>query len=230
MATRGSVSDADKQWLRVLGTLNEYQVRLVVAERALSLGRGGMTRLAKLTGMSPTTIARGMAELRGSLRAPTTGRIRQAGSGRPKVEAADPGVRRELGRILVATTAGDPMSALKWTCKSTRAIAAELTKRGHPVSNVTVGRLLDECGYSRQGNVKTLEGPQHPDRDAQFRHINVQVKRFQRTHDPVVSVDTKKKELIGPFRNAGRTWRPRGQPIPVLSHDFPHLADGKAVP
>lgn len=232
MATRESISDADKRWLRALGTLNEYQVRLFVAERALGHGRGGISRLAKLTGMSRTTIKRGVAELQGRapLRPLATGRVRQGGGGRRKVEATHPALMRELTRLLEATTAGDPMSALKWTSKSTRTLAAEVTRRGHPVSAGTVGRLLEELEYSRQGNVKRLEGRQHPDRDAQFRYLNAQVKRFQRTADPVVSVDTKKKELVGPFRNAGQTWRPRGQPIPVFTHDFPHLAEGKAIP
>jgi len=229
MATRGSVSDADGRWLRALGTLNEYQVRLFVAERALSAGRGGISRLARLTGMSRTTIAKGATELH-SRPAPTAGRIRQSGGGRRRVEDADPGLLRPLTRILEETTAGDPMSALKWTNKSTRTIAGELTRLGHPVSAVTVGRLLETLGYSRQGNIKTLEGPQHPDRDAQFRYINAQVKTFQRSGDPVVSVDTKKKELVGPFRNAGQTWRPQGRPTEVLTHDFPQSALGKAIP
>jgi Rhodopirellula transposase DDE domain len=231
MATREPVSNADKRWLRALGTLNESQVRLFVAERALGYGRGGISCLAKLTGMSRTTIQRGVAELQGHTagRPFGTGRVRQGG-GRRKVEATGPGLERELTRLLEATTTGDPMSALKWTSKSTRTLAAEVTRRGHPVSAGTVGQLLEELEYSRQGNVKRLEGRQHPDRDAQFRYLNAQGKRFQRTADPVVSVDTKKKELVGPFRNAGQTWRPRGQPIPVFTHDFPHLAEGKAIP
>jgi len=133
-------------------------------------------------------------------------------------------------RLVEETTAGDPMSLLKWTSKSTRALAEELSRRGHPVSWVTVARCLHDLGYALQANVKTIEGPQHPDRDAQFRYINARVKAFLRTGDPVVSVDTKKKELVGAFRNAGRTWRPRGEPAPVFTHDFPHLGSGKAIP
>jgi len=142
----------------------------------------------------------------------------------------DPALLRELGCILEETTAGDPMSLLKWTTKSTRAIAEELTRRGHPVTGRTVGRCLHDLGYSLQANVKTIEGPQHPDRDAQFRYINRQVKSHLKDGDPVISVDTKKKELVGAFRNAGRTWRKKGQPHKVNVHDFPSMAKGKAIP
>ncbi len=233
MAARASVSEADRRWLTALGTLNEAQVRLFVAEQALRLGRGGISRLARLTGMSRATIAKGAAELQSRRpRRPRAeeARIRRAGGGRRRVEVSDPGVVRHLTRILEETTAGDPMSALKWTSKSTRAIAAELSQRGHAVTGVTVARVLHDLGYSLQANVKALEGPQHPDRDAQFRYLNAQVQAFQRTGDPVVSVDTKKKELIGTFRNAGRSWRPHGRPTRVFTHDFPHLGAGKAIP
>ena len=232
MATSATVSEAESYWLRVLGTLNEYQARLYVAQKALELGRGGISRLAQLTGMSRPTIVKGIAELQGRrplIRA-GTGRIREVGGGRRKVEASDPELQRHLLGILEETTAGDPMSSLKWTSKSTRTIAAELTRRGHPVAWRTVARMLHALDYSLQANVKTVEGRQHPDRDAQFRYINARVKAFQRTGDPVISVDTKKKELIGAFRNTGRTWRPRGEPQPVFTHDFPHLGAGKAIP
>jgi len=231
MASR-SVSDGDKRWLRMLGTLNEYQARLFVAEKALALGRGGVSHLAQLTGMSRATIIKGAAELQGRqpLLPAAVSRIRCPGGGRRKVETVDPGIRRHLTRILQETTAGDPMSLLKWTSKSTRTLAEELTRLGHPVTARTVARCLDDLGYSLQANVKTIEGPQHPDRDAQFRYLNARVKAFLRTGDPVISVDTKKKELIGAFRNAGRTWRPHGQPHRVLTHDFPSLGSGKAIP
>ena len=231
MLREGSISPAEKRWLRVLGTLNEYQARLYVAEKALAVGRGGMTRLARLTAMSRPTIAKGAAELqsRRPLRS-AAGRIRGAGGGRPRVEDVDPAVRRDLQRILQETTAGDPMSALKWTHKSTRSIATELTRRGHAITGVTVARMLRELDYSLQANVKTLEGPQHPDRDAQFRYLNARVAAFLRTRDPVLSVDTKKKERVGAFRNPGQTWRPHGQPAPTFTHDFPHLGVGKAIP
>jgi hypothetical protein len=231
MAT-ARTSDAERHWLRVLSTLNEAQARLYVAEKALELGRGGISRLAELTGMSRPTIYKGAAELqakRGVLAA-EVGRIRRVGGGRKRVEEVDPTMKKALTQILEETTAGDPMSPLKWTAKSTRTIAAELSRRGQTVSAVTVGRCLRDMGYSLQANVKTLEGPQHPDRDAQFRHINAQVKAFVRSGDPVVSVDTKKKELVGGFKNAGRRWQPRGEPTAVQVHDFPHLGEGKAIP
>jgi len=232
MAASASTSETEREWLRVLGTLNELQARLFVAQKARELGRGGVSRLARLTGMSRDTIARGATELRRRrpLAPDETGRIRRPGGGRPRIEATDPTLVRALTRILEETTAGDPMSLLKWTGKSTRAIAAELTRRGHPVSWRTVARCLHDLEYSLQANRKTLEGAQHPDRDAQFRYINARVKAFLRDGEPVLSVDTKKKELIGAFRNAGRTWRPQGHPVPVLTHDFPNLGLGKAVP
>ncbi len=133
-------------------------------------------------------------------------------------------------RIVEETTAGDPMSPLKWTSKSTRTIAEELTRCGHSVSSVTVGRCLADMGYTLQANVKTREGAQHPDRDAQFRYVNRQVKTFRRDGDPVISVDTKKKELVGAFKNAGRRWLPKGKADKVSVHDFPHLGEGKAIP
>jgi len=230
-ATR-EVATSSKLWLRVLGTLDERQARLLVAERALSLGRGGISEMSRLTGVSRPTIMKGAAELlaKGRLPESTEGRIRRPGAGRKKVEDLDPELRRELVRIMEETTAGDPMSLLKWTSKSTRAIAEQLDRLGHPVSSVTVGRCLHDMGYSLQSNVKELEGSQHPARDAQFRYINAQVKRFLRSHDPVISVDTKKKELVGAFRNAGRVWRPRGRPQKVMVHDFPSRSEGHAIP
>lgn len=227
-----ALPDSEKYWLKVLSTLNEYQARLFVAQKALEIGRGGVTCVARLTGLSKPTILKGASELKG--RAPLlpaeAGRVRRPGGGRKKLEQIDPQIRRHLERILEETTAGDPMSPLKWTSRSTRALAEELTHRGHPMSWVTVARLLREMGYSLQASVKTIEGPQHPDRDAQFRYIDARVKSFLRAGHPVVSVDTKKKELIGAFRNAGRTWHPAGQPPSVFVHDFPHLGEGKAIP
>jgi transposase len=227
-----TTSDAERRWLRVLSTLNEAQARLYVAEKALELGRGGISRLAQLTGMSRPTIYKGAAELRAkrAVLPAQTGRIRQAGGGRKRVEDVEPKMKKALTRIVEETTAGDPMSLLKWTAKSTRTIAEELSRRGHAVSAVTVGRCLHDMGYSLQANVKSVEGAQHPDRDAQFRYINAQVKAFVRSGDPVVSVDTKKKELVGAFKNAGKRWRPQGEPEVVHVHDFPHLGEGKAIP
>jgi hypothetical protein len=173
-----------------------------------------------------------VSELRGRKRLKTAGvgRVRQPGGGRKKAEEVAPAISQHLTRIVEETTAGDPMSLLKWTSKSTRAIAEELTRLGHPLTGVTVGRCLRQMGYSLQANVKTKEGRQHPNRDAQFRYLNQQVKRFRRSGDPVISVDTKKKELVGAFKNGGRTWRPKGKPHRVNVHDFPSLSHGKAIP
>ena len=221
-----------ERWLKVLGTLNEFQARLYVADKAMDLGRGGISWLTKVTGMSRTTITKSVRELtRGrNLKVPGKGGSRQPGGGRKKVEEADREVGKMLMEILEETTAGDPMSALRWTSKSTRGIAEELTRRGHAISSMTVGRYLDEMGYTLQANQKTLEGAQRPERDAQFRYINKQVKGFLRSGDPVISVDTKKKELVGAFKNPGRVWRPKGQPEQVNAKDFSHLGKGKGIP
>jgi hypothetical protein len=223
---------AERVWMRVLGTLNEYQARLFVAEKALQLGRGGISRLSRLTGMSRVTITQGLSELRTGrkLRTAADGRVRQPGGGRKKVEQADPELSHRLRTIVEETTAGDPMSPLRWTSKATRTIAEELTRSGHPISSVTVGRCLEEMGYTLQANVKTREGPQHPNRDAQFRYLNRQVKAFRRAGAPVISVDTKKKELVGAFKNGGRRWLPKGKADQVSVHDFPQLGKGKAIP
>ena len=221
----------ERIWLRVLGTLNEYQARLYVAEKALDLGRGGITHLSSLTGMSRVTITRGLSDLRGrtDLRV-AAGRVRNPGGGRKKLEETDPALARRLKAIVEETTAGDPMSPLKWTAKSTRTIAEELTRLGHPISSVTVGRCLDEMGYTLQANAKSREGSHNPDRDAQFQYLNRQVKGFRRAGAPVISVDTKKKELVGAFKNGGRRWLPKGKADQVSVHDFPHLGKGKAIP
>jgi hypothetical protein len=227
-----SVSGAERRWLKVFHTLNEFQARLFAADKALDLGRGGISRLAALTGLSRTTITKAVDELEGGRRLvdPGEGRVRRVGGGRKKVEEVDPAVQESLRKILEETTAGDPMSLLRWTSKSTRTMAAELTRLGHPVTWVTVARCLDDMGYSLQANRKKKEGPQHADRDTQFRYINRQVKALLGTGDPVISVDAKKKELVGPFKNAGRTWRRKGKPQEVNTKDFPSLAEGKALP
>jgi hypothetical protein len=232
-STRGrSITAVERRWLKVFGTLNEFQARLFAADKALDLERGGISRLAGLTGLSRTTITKAVEELQGSRKLvdPGEGRARQVGGGRKKVEQVDPAIRDLLTRILKETTAGDPMSLLRWTSKSTRAMAEELTRLGHPVTWVTIARCLDEMGYSLQANRKSKEGPQHANRDAQFRYINRRVKASLGTGDPVISVDAKKKELVGGFKNAGRTWRRKGKPKEVSTKDFPSLAEGKALP
>ena len=196
MASKAKLPETERHWLHVLGTLNEAQARVFVAQKALAEGRGAVSRLARLTGMSRPTIIKGMTELAaGRLPArPESGRIRTLGGGRKRVEDADPHIKRVLARLIEASTAGDPMSYLLWTNKSTRALAEELARQGYRVSHVTVARCLRELGYSLQANVKAIEGTQHRDRDAQFRYLNEQVRNFVRRHDPVVSVDTKKKD------------------------------------
>jgi hypothetical protein len=216
--------------LKVLGALNEAQARWYVAKEALALGRGGLKRLHELTGMSQPTILKGMRELRARARLGLPDRVRKPGGGRKRVEVLAPALRRHLERLLDETTAGDPMSPLKWTSKSTYRLAAELTHLGHGVDADTVGRLLKDWGYSLQANVKSKEGSARPERDAQFRYINTQVQRFLRRNWPVISVDTKKKERVGAFKNPGRTWRKVGQPEQVEVHDFPHLGIGTAIP
>lgn len=232
MATKARLPETERHWLRVLGTLNEAQARVFVAQKALAEGRGAVSRLARLTHMSRPTILKGIAELetgRLPLR-PESGRIRALGGGRKSVEEADPHLKRVLARLVEASTAGDPMSYLLWTNKSTRNLADELERQGYTVSHVTVARCLRELGYSLQANVKAIEGKQHPDRDAQFRYLNDQVRGFVRRRNPVVSVDTKKKELVGSFENRGLRWQPAGQPEAVNVHDFPTPGRGKAIP
>jgi hypothetical protein len=182
--------------------------------------------------MSRVTITQGLSELRTGrkLRTAADGRVRQPGGGRKKVEQANPQLPRRLRTIVEETTAGDAMSPLRWTSKATRTIAEELTRSGHPISSVTVGRCLEAMGFTLQANVKTREGPQHPNRDAQFGYLNRQVKAFRRAGDPVISVATKKKELVGAFKNGGRRWWPKGKADPVSVHDFPPLGKGKAIP
>ena len=226
------LAPGERRWVKVLATLNEAQARWFVADKALDLGRGGVSRLSAVTGMSRTTITRAIGELRarGALMPAAMGRVRREGAGRKRVEESDPEVKKLIVGIVDETTAGDPMSLLRWTSKSTRTIAEELARRGHRIDAVTVGRCLSDLGYSLQANVKTKEGPQHAARDEQFRYINRLVTAYIKAGDPVISVDTKKKELVGDFRNAGRTWRRHGDPVAVNVHDFPHLGRGKAVP
>jgi transposase len=212
----------------ILPRLNEQQRRLLLAAEARALGHGGVTRLARVSGVSRPTITKALHELEQPAIAP--GRARRVGGGRKKRADRDATLRAELEALVEPDTRGDPMSPLRWTCKSTRQLADTLTERGHPISNRVVGELLREAGYSLQANVKTREGSQHPDRDAQFRYLNDQVKAFLAQRLPVVSVDTKKKELVGNFKNGGREWRPHGQPEQVKVHDFPDPHVGKAIP
>ena len=218
----------DDLMLKVLGALSESQARWYVARETLARGRGGLKAMNELTGMSRPTILKGIRELQQRKELPSE-RIRQPGGGRKRLEESDPGLEAALEQIMEENTAGDPMSLLRWTNKSTVRIADELTRLGHSVSDETVRRRLAEMGYSLQANVKNLE-ESGAGRDQQFRYINKQVKRFLSGKEPVLSIDAKKKERVGNFKNAGRTWRPKGQPIEVNVYDFPHLGIGPAIP
>jgi DDE family transposase len=218
----------DDLMLKVLGALSESQARWYVARETLALGRGGLKAMNELTGMSRPTILKGIRELQQHKELPSE-RIRQPGGGRKRLEESDQGLEAALEQIMEENTAGDPMSLLRWTNKSTVRIADELTRLGHSVSDETVRRRLAEMGYSLQANAKNLE-ESGAGRDQQFRYINKQVKRFLSGKEPVLSIDAKKKERVGNFKNAGRTWRPKGQPIEVNVYDFPHLGVGPAIP
>jgi len=208
--------------------LDERQRRLLLGAEARALGHGGIRLVARAAGVREATVSLGAGELEAG--AEPLGRARRPGGGRKRAADLDPGLVPALRALVEPDERGDPMSPLRWTTKSTRALADELTRRGHKVGADTVGDLLREAGFSLQGNAKTLEGTRHPDRDAQFRYINEQARAHQDAGDPVISVDTKKKELIGEFKNAGRDWRPKGQPAAVRTHDFPEDSEGKAIP
>ena len=222
------------EWIRskyenLAGDLNERARRRWAAVEAMSLGWGGIAAVAKATGISDRTIRNGIRELREG-DSPPEGRQRQRGGGRKSAVEKDPGLLRALESLVEPVTRGDPQSPLKWTCKSTRELSKELKQRGHLASRTLVGKLLNDLGYSLQANRKMLEGKQHPDRNAQFEHINRRVKSQQRSGQPALSVDTKKKENLGNYKNPGRTWRCKGQPLKVETHDFPDKKKGKAVP
>ena len=208
--------------------LDERQRRLVAAADAVQLGRGGVSTVARCAGLSRPTIHKGLQEL-GEAPLPA-GRVRRPGGGRRPLLEVDPAIGVELERLIDPATRGDPMSPLRWTSKSTRHLAEMLTKAGHPVSHETLANLLHELGYSLQAATKTIEGTQHPDRNTQFEYISRLTKRYLRNGWPVISVDTKKKELVGSYHQAGREWQPQGQPEKVLVHDFPDPKVSKAVP
>jgi hypothetical protein len=213
----------------LLPTMNERSRRLWSAAEAVALGRGGIAAVMRATGLAFNTIAKGIHELGQPTTLPPE-RVRRAGGGRKKATRLHPTLGRMLDRLVDPASRGDPDSPLRWTCKSTRRLAAELTKEGYAVSHTLVATLLVEQGYSLQANQKTKEGARHPDRHAQFDHINRTVIAHLRRHQPVVSVDTKKKELVGPFKNGGHEWRPHGQPTRVKVHDFLDPRTGKAIP
>jgi transposase len=210
--------------------LDERSRRLFLGAEALAAGRGGQAAVTRATGASPATIRRGLAELGAPADKLEGGRVRRPGGGRKRTVDRDPTLRADLEALIEPGTRGDPESPLRWTTKSVRRLAAELGRQGHRVSYRIVGDLLHELGYSLQANRKVLEGTNHPDRNAQFEHLNVAVQLQLSLGQPVISVDTKKKELVGPFRNAGRELRPKGDPERVLMHDFVIPELGRASP
>jgi len=210
-------------------SLNERSRRLWAAAEAQALGYRGTSLVARATGISRSTIVRGMKEAGGG-RGAREGRIRRAGGGRKSATAINPRLREALEHLVEPVSRGDPESPLRWTCKSTRSLAKELAAGGHQASEWLVRHLLYDLRYSLQANRKTKEGASHPDRDAQFRHINARVVRQLQLRQPAISVDTKKKELVGDFKNGGREWRPRGKPHQVRVHDFIDPKKGKAIP
>ncbi|HEX6862108.1 MAG TPA: ISAzo13 family transposase [Thermoanaerobaculia bacterium] len=209
--------------------LDERTRRLMVAAEARAIGFGGITLVARATGVSRDTISRGLEEL-DSATSPPAGGVRRPGGGRKKTVDVDPTLREDLEKLINPTERGDPESPLRWTSKSLRHLAKELKLLGHQTSHRMVAEILHDLGYSLQANRKTLEGSSHPDRDAQFEHINGQAQEYFATSDPVISVDTKKKELVGEFKNGGREWRPQGMAERVKVHDFVDPDLGRAIP
>jgi hypothetical protein len=223
----------EEKYRSLSDVLNERSRRLWAASEARSLGRGGIAAVMAATGMSSATVDKGLKELDaaelGEVVLPP-GRVRRPGGGRRRARDEQPGLTEALRKLVEPTARGDPQSPLRWTCKSTSRLAAELKRQGFVVGPRTVAKELKEQKFSLQANRKAREGESHPDRNAQFAYINEQVLAFQRQSQPVISVDTKKKELVGDFKNGGREWRPRGEPEEVRVHDFPDPKMKKAIP
>ena len=217
-----------EKYAAVQAHLDERGRRVWAATESRAIGYGGDALVSDATGLSRPTVRKGRRELAAGAVAP--GRIRRPGAGRPGIEQSQPGIGQALERLVDPLTRGDPDSPLRWTCKSRAQLAAALSGAGWTVSSTTVGRLLHELGYSLQAVRKSREGASHPDRNAQFEHINAQAEDFLQRRQPVVSVDTKKKELVGEFKNGGREWQPAGQPDTARVHDFPQDSLGKAIP
>src|SRR5881397_2314250 len=199
--------------------LDERQRRLLMGAEARAMGHGGIRLVARAAGAREATVSLGVDELEAG--AEPLGRARRPGGGRKRAADVDPGLVPALLALVEPEERGDPESPLRWTVKSVRTLAAELTAQGHPVSAATVDKLLHEQGFSLQANAKTIEGRQHPDRDGQFRYINEQARAYRDVGDPVISVDAKKKEQVGQYAAAGRAWRPEGEPVKVRDHGFP---------
>ncbi len=226
--TAGVAESVASRYAALRPHLDERQRRLLLGVEAQQLGRGGIKAVAEVTGVHPDTIARGVREVEGAAE-PST-RVRAPGGGRKRLAETDPGLVSELRALVDPETRGDPMSLLVWTTKSTRNLAGALAESGHPVSDRTVARMLRGMGFSLQANAKAIEGSQHEDRDAQFGYLNLRVSEHVEAGQPVVSVDTKKKELVGEFKNGGREYQPEGSPERVNVHDFMDKELGKAIP
>ena len=210
--------------------LDERTRRLVAAAEASAIGHGGVTLVAQASGLSRGTVIRGIAELKTAPKPACGQRIRRKGAGRKRTVDQDVTLKRDLEALVEPVTRGHPETPLRWTCKSVRQLAAELQRMGHQTSHRMVAELLHQMDYSLQANRKTVEGSSHPDRDAQFQHISHKIREFQADHQPVISVDTKKKELVGDFKNSGRELRPKGDPEKVRVHDFVIPELGRAAP
>ena len=226
-------SSLARRFEKLQSVLNEKAKRLWAATEAIELGYGGVSTVSRATGLSRSTIANGIDELNAKSPTPAdsdSDKQRKPGGGRKKKTDTDPEIKKALENLLEPYTSGDPVRALRWTCKSTANLAEELTKIGHPVSPRTVASLLKEMNYSLQSNRKRFEGKQHPDRNAQFEYINQMVNEFQKRGCPVISVDTKKKELVGNYKNAGQEWTESGHPQEVKAYDFIDPNKGKAIP
>ena len=224
-----SVAKLTTKFQAVWPLLDERARRLMAASEAIAVGFGGVSLVGRACGLSRNVIAKGVREIQEGAVLPA-GRIRRPGAGRKRLTVRDPALVATLEGLIDAQTRGDPESPLRWICKSTRTIADELARRRHPVSHMKVAQLLHDLDYSLQSNRKTEEGTDHPDRDAQFRHIGAAVKRCLARKSPVISVDTKKKELIGNYINSGQQWRPAKQPRAVRGHDFPSPHVPRAYP
>lgn len=224
-----SLEGVRERYAALAAQMNERSLRLWAGAEANCLGRGGVRGVAAVTGLAINTVRRGIAEISGQLNADSE-RVRRMGGGRKQIKDQHPEILPVLESLVAPLTRGDPMRPLRWTCKSVRRLAKELKVEGYDVSHATVAELLGELGYSLQSHRKRHEGKGHADRDGQFCFINEQVEKFQSSGQPVISVDTKKKELVGPFRNGGREWRPKGQPEEVNVYDFIDKELGKAIP
>jgi hypothetical protein len=224
-----TLSELKRKLRSIWPHLDERTRRLTAANEALGLGYGGVSLVQRACGLSRKAIGKGLREISQDGK-PLEGRIRRRGAGRKPITTSNPRLVKALDKMIEGHTRGDPQSPLRWICKSTRTIAQELSRQKHPVSHMKVSQILRDLKYSLQGNRKTEEGADHPDRDAQFRHISAEVKKYLRQGLPVISVDTKKKELIGNYENNGRQWLPAKRPIQVQGHDFPGPDVPRAYP